>query len=54
MIDCLIIGGGPAGLLAAIYLGRYLRSVCLIDAARAGQPKFLKATIIQASSASTD
>jgi thioredoxin reductase (NADPH) len=32
MIDCLIIGGGPAGLLAAIYLGRYLRSVCLIDA----------------------
>jgi thioredoxin reductase (NADPH) len=32
MIDCLIIGGGPAGLLAAIYLGRYLRSVRLIDA----------------------
>lgn len=32
MIDCLIIGGGPAGLLAAIYLGRYLRSARLIDA----------------------
>src|SRR5690242_15973995 len=32
MLDCLIIGGGPAGLMAAVYLGRYLRSVQVIDA----------------------
>lgn len=32
MLDCLVIGGGPAGLLAAVYLGRYLRSVQVIDA----------------------
>jgi thioredoxin reductase (NADPH) len=32
MLDCLIIGGGPAGLFAAVYLGRYRRSVQVIDA----------------------
>ena len=29
--DCLIIGGGPAGLTAATYLGRFRRKVLVID-----------------------
>jgi thioredoxin reductase len=32
MLDCLVIGGGPAGLLAAVYLRRYRRNVQIIDA----------------------
>src|SRR3978361_599483 len=30
-VDCLIIGGGPAGLTAATYLARYKRNVVVFD-----------------------
>jgi len=31
IVDCLVVGGGPAGLTSAIYLGRYFRSVLVVD-----------------------
>ncbi|HUQ74705.1 MAG TPA: NAD(P)/FAD-dependent oxidoreductase [Burkholderiales bacterium] len=34
LYDCAIIGGGPAGLLAAVYLARFRRKPLLVDAGR--------------------
>lgn len=31
LLDCLIIGGGAAGLTAAVYMGRYKRRTALLD-----------------------
>ena len=31
MLDCLIIGGGPAGMTAAIYLARFRRNAVVLD-----------------------
>ena len=34
VIDCLVVGGGPAGLTAAIYLSRYHLDIIVVDGGR--------------------
>lgn len=43
LLDCLIIGGGPAGLTAAIYLARFRRNIVVVDSG------FSRASLISAS-----
>jgi thioredoxin reductase len=43
MLDCIIVGGGPAGLSAALVLGRCRRNVLVCDA---GRPRNARSTMM--------
>jgi thioredoxin reductase (NADPH) len=34
LVDCIVVGAGPGGLTAAVYLARYLREVVVLDDGR--------------------
>ena len=49
LYDCVIIGGGPAGLTAAVYLARYRRRIVLFDGGESRAALIsLKVIVIQA------
>ena len=38
-LDCVIVGGGPAGLSAALYLSRFRRRVIIVDSGQSRAAK---------------
>lgn len=44
--QAIIIGGGPAGVSAALYLARAGQKVCIIETAPAHWPRHIKSTTI--------
>ncbi|WID99365.1 FAD-dependent oxidoreductase [Bosea vestrisii] len=48
-LDCLIVGGGPAGLTAAIYLARFHLRVAVVDEGRSRALLIPKAITCRAS-----
>lgn len=47
--DCIVVGGGPAGLTAAIYLARYHLSVLVFDDQASRAASIPVSTIMRAS-----